>query len=300
MRVQTADPFVRHVHAKRFVRALRGERIAPWLFLAPALSALIVFKLVPVAWLVVTSLRNSQGEFVGLDNFRFLFGLESFVNAVRITLTFIVITVPLQIAVAFALALLLSSNIPGRALFRSAVYVPVAVPGSVAFILWGAGFRVDGLANAILKVLSIDPQPFLRSQSQALLSIVLVVSWMGVGLWMVFLIGGLKDIPPDLYEASALDGSSRWTDLVHITVPLMRRPLAFVVVADTAAAALLFAPVAILTRGGPGGSTQLIMYDIYQQAFVFNDLPLAAAEALTLVTILIAIVVVQFRLMARS
>lgn len=290
---------LRRILALQAAPSLRRERYLPWLFLSPALVALAAFKLIPVGWLILTSLRDRSGEFVGLENFRFLFGLDSFTTTVRITLTFIAVTVPLQIVAAFALALLFTQSIPAVSLFRAAVFLPVAVPGSVAFILWGAAFRADGLANALLGLVGIGPQPFLRSQDQALLSLVLVASWIGVGFWMVFLIGGLKDVPPDLYEAAAIDGGTWRTNLIDITVPLMRRPLAFVFVADTAAAALLFAPVAILTRGGPGGSTQLVMYDIYQQAYVFNDIPLAAAEALTLMVILVTIVAVQFRLMSR-
>ena len=114
-------------------------------------------------------------------------------------------------------------------------------------------------------------------------------SWIGVGFWMMFLIGGLKDIPRDLYEASAIDGANAVTSLWRITIPLMRRPLAFVVVADTVAAFLLFAPIALLTRGGPNNLTKPIVLYIYETAFRRWDLGLgAAASEILFILILIA------------
>jgi multiple sugar transport system permease protein len=283
------------------MRSLRSrETLTALLFILPAIAALGAFRLVPALWLVVTSLSSSSGKFVGLANFEFLYSLPSFGNTVRATLTFVAVTVPFQTVIAFALALLFTNRMPGVGLFRVLVFLPVAVPGAVSAILWGAAFRPDGLANAILGLIGVPVQPFLTSPDQALLSIVVLTSWIGVGFWMVFLIGGLKDIPHDLYEASAIDGLNAWSTLWRITIPLMRRPLAFVIVADTVAAFLLFAPVAILTRGGPSGSTQLVMFDVYQQAYIFDDVPLAAAEALTILVIIVAVVLAQFRLLSRT
>lgn len=274
--------------------------LAPLLFLAPAALALIAFRLMPMLWLLVSSVTGSDGSFVGLENFEFLYTLPSFGNTVSATLSFVAITVPLQTAVSFGLALLFARSAPILSLPRIIVFLPVCVPSSVAAILWGAAYRPEGLANTLLGLVGISAQPFLSSPDQALVSLVVMSSWVGCGFWMMFLIGGLKDIPRELHEAAAIDGASWWHALWHITLPLMRRPLAFVIVADTVAAFLLFAPVAILTRGGPSGSTQLIMFDIYQQAYIFDDIPLAAAEALTVMLIMVAVVLFQFRLLSRA
>ncbi|ANT54281.1 carbohydrate ABC transporter permease [Mesorhizobium amorphae] len=274
--------------------------MAPLPFLAPALFALLAFRLLPAGWLVQQSLSGPQGEFAGLDNFEFLFTAPSFANTLQATLTFVAVTVPLQTAIAFGLALLFAENSRIFSPLRVLVFLPVFVPSSVAAILWGAAYRPQGLANALLGSLGVSAQPFLSSPSQALMSITVMASWIGCGYWMMFLIGGLKDIPRDLYEAAAIDGAGKLSSLWHITIPLMRRPLAFVIVADTVAAFLLFAPIAILTRGGPGGSTQLVMFDVYQQAYFFNDVSLAAAEGLTLMVIMMVIVLIQFRLLSRE
>ncbi|WP_292365373.1 sugar ABC transporter permease [Mesorhizobium sp.] len=283
------------------IRGLSKSRaaIAPLLFLAPALMGLIAFRLLPAGWLVRQSFSGPDGEFAGLDNFEFLFASPTFAKTLQATLTFVILTVPLQTAVAFGLALLFSENSRLVSLLRVVVFLPVLVPSSVAAILWGAAYRPQGLANALLKTVGVSAQPFLASPDQALMSITIMSSWIGCGFWMTFLIGGLKDIPRDLYEAASIDGAGKLSSLWHITLPLMRRPLAFVIVADTVAAFLLFAPVALLTRGGPNGSTQLVMYDVYQQAYFFNDVSLAAAEGLTLMVVMMLVILIQFVLLSR-
>ncbi|TJV12879.1 MAG: sugar ABC transporter permease, partial [Mesorhizobium sp.] len=200
--------------------------IAPLLFLTPALVSLIGFRLLPAGWLVQQSLSGPDGEFAGLDNFRFLFTAPSFAKTVQATLTFVAVTVPLQTAVAFGLALLFGENSRIVSLLRVLVFLPVFIPSSVAAILWGAAYRPQGLANALLASIGVSAQPFLTSPDQALMSIIIMSSWIGVGFWMMFLIGGLKDIPRDLYEAASIDGAGKLSSLWHITIPLMRRPLA--------------------------------------------------------------------------
>ena len=132
---------------------------------------------------------------------------------------------------------------------------------------------------------------------QALFCIIVMVSWVGVGYWMTFLVAGLKDIPSSLYEAAEIDGASRWQQFRFITLPQLRRPLTFVLVADTVANFLVFAPVQILTGGGPEGSTDLIMNNLYSRAFITNDTSGAAAQTLILVSIVVFVVAIQFRLM---
>ncbi|GAA2410385.1 hypothetical protein GCM10010191_19060 [Actinomadura vinacea] len=154
--------------------------------------------------------------------------------------------------------------------------------------------------NGILGALGLPDQPFLTSPTQSLLSIIILVSWVGVGYWMMFLIAGLKDIPYSTYEAAAIDGAGWWRTFFRITLPQLRRPLLFVLVADTVANFMVFAPVEILTGGGPEGSTNLIMFDTYQRAYVTGDLPAAAAETFILLGIALTVVWIQFRLLPKG
>jgi multiple sugar transport system permease protein len=130
-----------------------------------------------------------------------------------------------------------------------------------------------------------------------LLSIVLLASWIGVGYWMMFLIAGLQDIPPEYGEAADLDGAGPVRKFLDVTLPLLRRPLLFVLVADTVANFVLFAPIQVLTKGGPEGSSNLLMYDVYHNAFELSDPHTAAAELVLLLILMLAIVSVQFRLL---
>ncbi|WP_169582065.1 MULTISPECIES: sugar ABC transporter permease [Microbacterium] len=291
-----------HPHGARRRRRRTGRREArlALAFLAPALLALILLRIWPMTAAALTSFTPPGGTDLAqltLENFRFLFADAGFANMVRVTLLFSLIVNPLQIFLALALAVLLTQKLRGVRGWRVMVFLPAAVPQAVSAIVWGVAMRPDGPINGFLAVLGIPPQPFLSSPNQALLSIIVIVSWIGVGYWMMFLIAGLLDIPAMYTEAAALDGAGWWSTFWNVTLPQLRRPLAFVLVADTVANFLVFAPVHILTRGGPEGSTDLVMYEIYTRAYQFGDLSLAAAETVLLVSLVIAIVSVQFRLL---
>ena len=182
-------------------------------------------------------------------------------------------------------------------LWRTIVFLPITIPSAVSAVVWGTALRSDGIANGMLARLGILAQPFLASSSQALWSIVVMASWIGVGYWMTFLIAGIRDVPADVLEAAAIDGAGPVRSFFLITLPLLRRPLAFVVIADTVANFLQFVPAAILTQGGPQDSTRFIMYEIYSQAYVQGDTSLASAEIVLVLFVLLAIVGVQFRLL---
>ncbi|MEV5891750.1 carbohydrate ABC transporter permease [Nonomuraea fuscirosea] len=271
-------------------------------FLTPALVALLVLRLLPAGIAFVSSLNHTSlltGEtyFVGLRNYATLFSDPTFLQSVRVTLLFSVIVNPLQIAAALALAVLFTRRFAGVRFLRVLVILPIAVPPAVSAAVWSVAYRPDGLLNSLLTVLGLPPQPFLTSPGQALWSLIVLLSWIGVGYWMMFLIAGLQDIPLSLYEAAAIDGASAWRRFWHVTLPLLRRPLAFVLVADTVANFLVFAPVQMLTNGGPEGSTNVTMYDIFTRAYTVGDLSLAQAEVMLLVLLVLAVVVVQFRLL---
>lgn len=270
-------------------------------FLAPALITLLVLRIAPAAVALWQSLFQSgllSGDrFVGLGNYVDLFASPDFQGALSVTLLFTVLINPIQVAVSFLLAVLYTKRLAGAKIWRSLVILPIAVPPAVSAVMWSVIYRPDGLANAFLDLFGIPPQPFLTSPQQALVSIMVLLSWIGVGYWMMFLIAGINDVPRSYYEAASLDGASSWRQLWSITFPLVRRPLAFVLVADTVSNLLVFAPVQILTKGGPEGSTNLLMYDIFTRAYTLGDLNTAQAEVVILVLVTVLIVGLQFRLL---
>ncbi len=287
--------------AARRKRPAQRPALVALLFLSPALLSLVVLRLAPAASALWDSLFHQSllagTAFVGLENYASLFGNADFQGSLLVTLVFTIVVNPLQIAVSFLLAVLYTKRLAGSRVWRSLVILPIAVPPAVSAVIWSVIYRPDGLANSFLALFGIPPQPFLTSPQQALAAIIVLLSWIGVGYWMLFLIAGINDIPRSYYEAASLDGASAWRQLWSITFPLVRRPLAFVLVADTVSNFLVFAPVQILTKGGPQGATNLLMYDIYNRAYALGDLNKAQAEVIILVLITIAVVALQFRLL---
>ncbi|WP_431975127.1 carbohydrate ABC transporter permease [Micromonospora haikouensis] len=266
------------------------------LFLLPALTGLVFLRLVPSVEAVTSAVTNRLGEF-SLTNFTYLFGDPAFLGSLKVTLLFSLVINPFQIAVALFLAVLLTRHIPLVGLWRTLILLPIAIPQTVSAIVWGVLFRPDGPLNGLLGALGIPAVPWLVSPDTALMSIVILCSWVGVGYWMTFLVAGIHEIPRSLYEASDLDGAGGWKQFVHITLPGIRRPLLFVLVADTVANFLVFAPVRILTQGGPEGSTNLIMNFIFERAYTLADTGSSAAATVVLVSIVIVVVAAQFRLL---
>ena len=270
----------------------RQDGLAAAAFLTPAVLAVVVLRLWPALSALQASLLAPRAANYSLDNYRYIFTDPPFLHSLEITLLYSLIVNPLQIAFALMLAVLLSSALPLVGVWRTLILLPVAIPQSVSAIIWGIAFRPDGLLNGLFKVFGIGPQRFTTSPGQALASIILVVSWIGVGYWMTFLIAGMQDIPPSLYEAARMDGANRWQSFRHITLPQLRRPLTFVLVANTVANFVVFAPVQILTKGGPQGATDLIMNEIYTRAFVSGDTSSAAAASVVLVLVTLSVVAV--------
>ena len=277
--------------------SLNRNMLVAGLFLAPALIAVVILRLWPAGIALHDSLIVPGASTFSLGNYAYIFSDPQLQTCLWITLIFSLVVNPLQIGIALALALLMDNKLPLTGFWRSLVLLPVAIPQSVSAVVWGVAFRPDGLFNAILAPLGIAAQPFLTSPSQALGSIMLVVSWVGVGYWMTMLITGLQDIPKSLYEAVTIDGANGWQRFRYVTLPQLRRPLTFVLVADTVANFLVFAPVQILTKGGPQGSTDLIMNEVYTRAFVQGDRSSASAAMVVLVAVVLVIVSIQFRLM---
>jgi multiple sugar transport system permease protein len=274
----------------------RNFRVA-MIFLLPAILSVVVLRLWPALLALHQSLLAPRASVYSLDNYTYIFTDPVFLNSVWVTLLYSIIVNPLQIAIALGLALLMNNKLPMTGFWRSVVLLPVAIPQSVSAVVWAVAFRPDGLLNSLLAVFGIPPQRYITSPDQALGSIILVVSWIGVGYWMTMLIAGLQDIPKSLYEAATVDGASPWQRFRHVTLPQLRRPLTFVLVADTVANFLVFAPVNILTNGGPEGSTDLVMNEIYTSAFINNDPGSASAATIVLVVLVLVIVLIQFRMM---
>lgn len=277
--------------------------IAAALFLAPVLVLIAVLRLVPAVGAVSDAMHSGlpgsvrPPSFVGLHQFAKLFGSPLFWQTVQQTLIFNVLVNPIQVVIALLLAVLLSRGLPGTGLWRTIIFLPSAVPLAGSTIIWGLALRPDGPVNGLLALVALPAQPFFTSPDQVIMAMILLASWIGIGYWMMFLIAGLNDIPPVYYEAAELDGAGPVRSFFSITIPLLRRPLLFVLVADTVSNFVLFAPVQILTRGGPERQSNFLMYDIFHRSFDLSDPYSASAELVVLLVIMLVIVALQFRLL---
>lgn len=280
------------------------ETRTAWLYLLPALVAILLLRVIPFLAAARSTLYARKGvgllaeqRFVGLANYIELFQDKLFLGTLVRTVLFNVVINPVQIALAMAVAVLMTRRVPLRGLWRTAVFIPCTIPLVGSSIAWGVALRSDGPVNGLLNAVGLGEGRFFTSPQQALASIGLVASWIGIGYWMLFLIGGLNDINGEFYEAASIDGANAWRTFWNVTLPLMRRPLLFVLVADTVANFVLFVPVQLLTNGGPQESTTLLMFDAYRRTYTYSQPNMGAAVTVVLTIIMILIVSVQFRLL---
>ncbi|MEW8508149.1 MAG: sugar ABC transporter permease [Candidatus Thiodiazotropha sp.] len=270
------------------------------LLVIPALLGLLLFILLPFVTALVlafTDLRLGSPlalRFVGFEQFLYILKDPDFTRALLNNLLFAAVVVPLQTALALALALLLNRGLPGTVAFRTLFFMPVVFPMSLVAVVWTLIYAPgpNGMMNAFLHWTSFgiwESRDFLRDPLLAMPAIMLLSIWQGVGFQMVILLAGLQGIPHALYEAAALDGAGRWRQLLHITLPQLRNPLIFVMLVTTILAFRLFDQVQIMTRGGPENATTTMIYETVQAAFTRQQV--ALASAMTVVFFLLVLIV---------
>ncbi len=268
-------------------------KLAPYLLLLPAFMLICWFKLYPI----LSTLKQAfvVNGALSLANYQRVFAEKTFWNCLNVTLKFNVVTIPLQIIISFLMALLVSSKVRGTGVFRTIFYIPFAVSITVCVMVWNLMFQFNGgVVNSFLSLFGVPPQGFFNDRKQALWCIVVLASWKGCGYWMMFLMAGIKNIDSSVYEAARIDGARYPRIVWSIMLPLMRRTILFVCVANTSSNMLLFAPMQLVTEGGPRNSTNVLMYEAYRSAFRYADMPRCAVIVSVLLVIILAIALVQF------
>lgn len=272
----------------------------PYAFLAPALLILGLFRLWPIligleeSLYSISFLQAGARVFTGLENYQRLLTDGVFGQSLRVSLLFNLIVNPLQVVLALGLAFLVNQRVKGIELFRSAYLIPIAISINVSSLIWKQVLDENGLANGLIKTLGGAALAFLTSTGLALWSIIGIASWIGVPFWTLFLLAGLQGIPSQLYEAAEIDGANNLQKLLRITLPMLRRSIGFVLIADTISNFLLFVPVLLLTQGGPELSTNLVMFEAYRRGMVYGDMGASAAMVSMQLLIIILIIAVQF------
>lgn len=282
--------------AKKLKAEKAFQKVLPYLMLAPALIFILIFKIYPIISVSVGSFFRDG--FFSLRTYEILFSDKTFWNSLWTTLKMNVVMIPLQMVVSLILALLVNNNVKGVGVFRSIYYLPVTMAISVASVTWSLMMNVNnGVFNSILSIFGIPNQGFFTAANQALWCIVLMATWKGCGMWMMYLLAGLKGVDTSIYESARLDGAGYFTTLRKITLPLISRTMLFVLVANTTANMLLFAPSKLITEGGPQNSTNVLMYEVYKSAFRNGNMARAGAITTILLLIVMVTVIAQFAMM---
>jgi multiple sugar transport system permease protein len=286
-------------------RALGSDHVAGWMFVAPAVVLIGIFGLAPIVWSAIMSFQAndlvSAPSWVGLANYQALAKDPIFMAAVRHTLVYTALFVPSSVAGSLLVAWALNRKLRGVRFYRLAVFVPV-VTSTVAtgiIFLWLLD-PVFGLVNYFLSLVGLPEQGFLQDTNQALVCIVLMTVWGWLGFDVIIYLAALQGIPQELMEAAQIDGAGKWSSFRNVVLPFLRPATLFLIVWSTISALQLFDEIYVTTRGGPLGSTTVIVYYLYQQAFQFFNAGYGAAIAYVLFLAILLITVIQLKVGGRS
>ena len=273
--------------------------IAGWLFAAPALLVIGLFFGLPVIAALALSLTDfdiyaladlGNLRFVGLDNYIGLLQNPLFWKSLGNTLYFVIVGVPLSVAMSLGAALLLHSKLGKlKPLFRTAFFAPVVTTVVAVAVIWRYLFHTKyGLVNWLLSFVGIDPIDWLGDPTWAMPTIILFAVWKNFGYNMIIFLAGLQSIPEDLYEAARIDGAGTWKQFRHITLPMLGPVMLLVGILTMAGYFQLFAEPYVMTQGGPLESTKSVLYLMYEEGFKWWNLGNASAVAFLLFVLMVA------------
>ena len=285
---------------RRLSRDNRNRLIALG-FLTPNLLGFLVFTMIPVGVGIGMGFFRWDGAnepvFIGIRNFARMFTDSMFQNALRVTFLYTALTVPVTIVLSLLVASLLTANIKLTTLYRSIFFFPYIASIVAVAVVWQFLYHADmGPINEFLRSIGIaDPPRWTSSKDTALIAVAIMNTWRSVGYYMVLYIAGIVGIPSVYYEAAAVDGANVWQKFRHITLPMLSPTTFFIVIISIINSFQSFTPIYVMTGGGPGTATQVLVYRIYEEAFVLSNFGYASAMAFVLFLIVLLFTIFQFR-----
>lgn len=290
--------------ARKLSKRKANERTAAYAMTLPAVALLIAFLVVPMLYTAFYSgfqyqiMRPDRMKFIGLDNYTKLFSDPDFWQALKNTVYFTIVVVPVQCSLALALAMLVSKKFRGVAIFRTMYFSPQLTSMVVISVLWTVLYNANpntGLINSMLVSLGLEPVNFLTNEKTAMNSIIFMSAWQGAGYQMMIFLAGLQGIPASHYEAAAVDGANKWQQFLHITLPGLKGTIKYVVMITMIQAMKLFTQPYVMTQGGPKNSTKTLVYYIYTQGFQKGNFGYACAIAAVFFVIVVTMSLVMKR-----
>jgi len=277
----------------------RRKALEGYLFASPWIAGFLLFTAGPmIASLALSFCKYdilTTLKWIGLENYRQLFSAQLFWTALYNTVYWVVFGVPLRLAMALLLALLMNRKLRGTPLFRTIFYVPSVVSGVALAMLWVWLFEPSvGLINTFLRMLGIANPPLWLGSEQWSKPALIIMSLWGVGGTMVIFLAGLQDIPEQLYEAAEIDGAGAWHKFRAITIPLLTPSIFFNLIMGIINSFQVFTQAYVMTRGGPLYSTYFYVLYIYDEGFQYMHMGYASALAWILLLIILTLTLIQF------
>ena len=283
-------------NVKKKKRLVLGK-LEPVFYLIPAFSVFAVFVFYPFIKTIILSLSrtNLRGEiqaFVGLDNFNELFTSPDFYRSMVVTFQFVLLVSIPSVVIGLILALLANNKLKGNRVYELMFSVPMAIASAPAAAIWTMIFHpTNGVLNFILG----KEIGWLTDPNYALFSISIVTIWLNLGINFIFLTTGLRNIPSELLESSAIDGARFFHKLKHIIIPMISPQLFLVIFMNLINSFQAFGQIKLLTQGGPGDSTNVLVHSIYREAFFNGRFETACTQALVLFVMMLIVTLVQFK-----
>ncbi|MCU6793190.1 sugar ABC transporter permease [Paenibacillus sp. WQ 127069] len=280
------------------------ENLDGWLFLSVSLVGYLLFRFIPIVfslvlsfcdWNLISGLKGIR--FVGLDNFAELLHDQWFISSLMNTFYFAFVSVPISIGLSLLVAVIVNQSVYGKGLIRLLLYSPHISSMVAISVIWAILYSPSfGPINMFLKSIGIsNPPGWISSSTWAMPSLIIMSIWQSIGYNMVIMLAGLQGIPKDYYEAAEVDGANLFQKFKIITIPLMSPTLFFVMITSVIGSFQIFAQVNIMTQGGPGTSTSVLVYYIYNVAFNYNRMGYANSIAWVLFVIILVLTLWQWR-----
>lgn len=299
MTVRSSFQSVALTSRKRRGRLAERENLEGWLFASPWILGFLIFTVGPMVTSAVLAFAEwdivTAPSWTGLGNFRRFMDDGSALHALRVTTTYAVVSVPLQIVLGVILALLLNSKIVGLRIYRTIYYLPAVLSGVAVALLWRWIFSKDfGLLNLGLSYLGIDGPGWLTDPTWALRALIIMSLW-GVGGSMIIYLAGLQGIPTELYEAAEVDGAGPVRRFFSITLPLLTPVLFFQLIIGIIRALQVFVEAFIMTDGGPVDATLFYVLHLYRNAFLYFRMGYASLLAWVLFVYVLILTLIVVR-----
>ena len=272
--------------------------VEPYLYLVPVMILFILFVFWPFVKTIQLSFARTTplgqvAQYVGLDNYTNIFTDGTFLNGLVTTLKFSVMRVILSIMIGFILAIISTEKIRAKGFFRTVYALPMAISAAAASVVFMFIFHSSlGILNRALGT----HIGWLTDKKYALIAVTIVSVWMAIGMNFIYLTAAIQSVPAELYESVALDGANFFQKHRHVTIPSISPTLFFLLIINVINSVQAYAEFKMMTQGGPAESTNVIVYEIYQEAFINSRFGVACSESVILFVILIILTALQFRL----